>query len=164
MMHHIDTYLRLKLINRRWFLVLAHIVSSASQHRIGACVQFALPEKSYIIWLNSHSGYHIRQITYLNSQLLLMPAGTFLEIFDEQLAFQFASIQTVCFQALHHVHFELAAFIVLLMIDKATSHIGQWRFENWRSGHDAVFYWGRQIVVPLELIMNAINNNMHTIQ
>lgn len=63
----------------------------------------------------------IVSFTYFNSQSLLMFAGALLEILNERLALQFAFIEPVRLHALHHVHFEFTAFIVLLMIDNATS-------------------------------------------
>lgn len=61
--------------------------------------------------------------TNVEAQELLLHANALLEVSNKIGALLLAALQTVRLQAVHHFHFEFAAFVVGLMIDQATSQI-----------------------------------------
>lgn len=75
---------------------------------------------------------------YREAQHLLLHAGALLEILDQVLALELAASHAVRLQAVHHVHLELGALAVRLVIDDATGHVGQRRTQERSQRHGCV--------------------------
>lgn len=71
----------------------------------------------------------------MEAQQLLLHAHALLEVSNQIGALLFAAFHTVGFQAVHHFHFEFAAFVVGLMVDQATGQIGEWQTQEGRQRH-----------------------------
>lgn len=74
----------------------------------------------------------------MHSHDLLIHRETLLKVFNEVLAPDFTLIHSVCLQAFHHFHLELAAFVVLLVIDQTSGQICEWRTKEWEQRHDSL--------------------------
>lgn len=68
--------------------------------------------------------------TYIETQHLFLHADTLLEIGNQILALGGSAIHAVRLQAVQHVHLELGALSVRLMVDDAARHIGQRRTQK----------------------------------
>lgn len=72
---------------------------------------------------------------YSESQHLLLHADAFLEVGHKILALDGASIHAVRLQAVQHVHLELCALTVRLVVDDTPSHVGQRRTQERSQRH-----------------------------
>lgn len=71
----------------------------------------------------------------METQHLFMHGETLIVVINQIFAHLFTSLGTIGFQALHHIHFHCATFVVALMINQTAGQIGEGCLEIWCKRH-----------------------------